>query len=303
MPAILERLPHGSRILLVRLRSLGDCVLTTPAITLLHQFRPDLQIGVVTEDRFAAVFTGNPAIASILAPSYKQVATYRPALVVNLHGGGRSAVLTLVSAARWRAGFDHFHHRWVYNILVPRAQEILGQERTVHTAEHLASAMFYLGVPRAEIPRARLFAAPSPIRTPYAIVHPLASSANKTWPASRFLEIAAVLTHDWQLDPIFIGGPGEDLRAFSAYRCVSGLALEEVKSLIGGASLFVGNDSGPAHMAAAFGLPVVVLFGPSDPVIWAPWRTLSEAILADGELADVPVSRVISALEGLRART
>ena len=46
-----------------------------------------------------------------------------------------------------------------------------------------------------------------------------------------------------------------------------------------GASLFVGNDSGPAHMAAAFGVPVVVLFGPSDPVTWAPWRTINQVVV------------------------
>jgi heptosyltransferase-3 len=46
----------------------------------------------------------------------------------------------------------------MYNVRIPRAQDILGVDRHVHTAEHLASAMFYLGVPRCEIPRARLFA-------------------------------------------------------------------------------------------------------------------------------------------------
>ncbi len=56
--------------------------------------------------------------------------------------------------------------------------------------------------------------------------------------------------------------------------------MGDVKRLLGGATVFVGNDSGPAHMAAAFGVPVVVLYGSSDPVIWAPWRTKNAIFLA-----------------------
>ena len=72
---------------------------------------------------------------------------------------------------------------------------------------------------------------------------------------------------------MFIAGPGEDLSAFRAYKTVAGAPLAEIKDLLANAALFLGNDSGPAHMAAAFGLPVVVLFGPSNVDIWRPWKT------------------------------
>src|SRR5258708_37902063 len=87
---------------------------------------------------------------------------WRPELVLNLHGGRRSAQLTLAARARLRAGFGHFRFSAIYNVRIPRAQEILGVERRVHTAEHLASAGFYLGVPLQGIPRAYLHA---PART------------------------------------------------------------------------------------------------------------------------------------------
>ena len=61
-----------------------------------------------------------------------------------------------------------------------------------------------------------------------------------------------------------------------------------MKTLISKATLFVGNDSGPAHMAAAFGVPSVVLFGPSKPAIWGPWRTESEIIVAPDGLEARP---------------
>jgi len=65
--------------------------------------------------------------------------------------------------------------------------------------------------------------------------------------------------------------------------------------------LFAGNDSGPAHMAAAFGIPVVVVFGSSDPVVWGPWRTQAEVLTGDG-IASVEVRQFLEALERLRVR-
>jgi ADP-heptose:LPS heptosyltransferase len=76
----------------------------------------------------------------------------------------------------------------------------------------------------------------------------------------------------------------------------------QVKSLLSGAQLFVGNDSGPAHIAAAFGVPVVVLFGSSDPVTWAPWRTESQVLTAAGGIGGISVSNVIAAAEALKVK-
>ena len=59
---LLDRLPSGSRIAVIRLRSLGDCVLTTPALSLLKQQRPDLKISVIVEPRFAEIFANNPDV-------------------------------------------------------------------------------------------------------------------------------------------------------------------------------------------------------------------------------------------------
>jgi ADP-heptose:LPS heptosyltransferase len=99
------------------------------------------------------------------------------------------------------------------------------------------------------------------------------------------------------LEPVFIGGLGEDLSPFSRWRIVSGAPLREVSQLMRDASLFLGNDSGPAHLAAAFGLPLVALFGPSDSEIWSPWRTVGKVIKADGPIANIAVADVIRGLE------
>ena len=69
-----------------------------------------------------------------------------------------------------------------------------------------------------------------------------------------------------------------------------------------GAQLFIGNDSGPAHIAAAFGVPVVVLFGSSDPVTWAPWRTESQVLTSADGIGGISVANVIAAVEAVKVR-
>lgn len=285
---------------IIRLRSLGDCVLTTPALALLHQARPDLEIAVVVEPRFASVFEGNPAVCGVFEPNWRHIRAWHPNLCVNLHGGTRSIWMTFLSGARWRAGFVHHNFTFAYNLKIGRAQDILGVRRTVHTAEHLASAFFALGVPQADIPRAQLFTnSASPVAGQYAVLHPFASAPDKVWPAERFCEVARYLQL-WNIEPVFVAAEQDDVSPFQSHRVFKG-SLSDVKALMAGASLFIGNDSGPAHIAAAFGLPTVVLFGPSKPAIWGPWRTESEIVTAPDGLERLPVSRVIASLDRLRS--
>lgn len=302
MDYALQRLPDGARIAVIRLRSLGDCVLTTPALALLKQTRPDLQLAVVVEDRFAPTFTGNGDIDRILPPNAAELLRWHADIALNLHGGTRSAQLTVASRAPIRAAFAHFRFQMAYNLRIPRAQEILDCERPVHTAEHLASAMFYLGVPIQEIPQARLFAARRTKTRAYAIFHPLASAPDKTWPADRFVAVAAHLRRASGLEPVFVAGPADDPSPFSAFRVWRNAPLDEIKSLMSGAALFIGNDSGPAHVAAAFAVPVVVLFGASDPVVWAPWRTESQVLTSPQGIGAISIQQVIAAAESLRVK-
>ena len=301
MDSVLECLPRGSRIAILRLRSLGDCVLTTPALDILKRFRPDLRLAIFVEDRFREIFEGNPDLAEIHPPELAGLRRFRPQLCLNFHGGTRSAWMTELSGARYRAGFGHYRQQFVYNVQIPRAQEILRVDRTVHTAEHLASAMFFLGAPVCEIPRAKLFltgSAPLTPEPPFAVIHAVAATAEKTGAPAHFVAVADYLKHSG-MEPVFIGGPGDDLAAFRPYRTLQ-TSLSGVKSLLAAAALFVGNDSGPAHTAAAFGVPCVVIFGPSDPAIWGPWRTTGEAVSEPGGIGDVTAGQVLGALQRLR---
>jgi ADP-heptose:LPS heptosyltransferase len=295
---VLEQLPQEARVAIIRIRSLGDCVLTTPAIAMLKAARPDLAIGVAVEDRFRAVFEGNPAVTEILPCQWSALRHWKPELCINLHGGNRSQWMTALSGAKWRAGFANHNTTLAYNIKIPRAQKVLGVQRTVHTAEHMASAFIALGVPLQDVPRAQLFAEEPPVSARYAVLHPFASAPDKQWPSERFCEVARYLDL-WNIKPVFLGAPQDDMTPFKAHQTVRG-SLSAAKALLSKAKVFVGNDSGPAHMAAAFGLPSVVLFGPSNHAIWGPWQTESEIVVAPDGLKKVTVSRVIAALERLR---
>jgi ADP-heptose:LPS heptosyltransferase len=299
---IIDRLPLNSRVAVIRLRSLGDCVLCTPGLHLLKQARPDVKLAIIVEERFAGVFEGNPDIAEILPPSARAVRAFAPDLCLNLHGGGRSARLTALSGAATRAGFDIFRPSWIYNAPIPTAQETLGVTRRVHTAEHAASAMFHLGVPLSEVPRAWLYApdgsssfAPA---KPYAVIHPFAATREKTWPAQSFLE----LTRRLEFETVVVGSAADDFGPFESLKSAPGLPLSELKRLMRDASLFIGNDSGPAHVAAAFRVPEVVFFGPSDAEIWSPWRTPNIVLRTAGPIAGISVSSAIGAVETLRSR-
>lgn len=265
-------------------------MLTTPALALLKAHRPDLKISVIVEPRFRAVFEGNPDIDEIRESACAAV------LAVNFHGGTRSMLLTAATRARIRCGFAHHRYGFVYSHKIPRAQEILGVERRVHTAEHLASAVFWLGVPQTEIPRAKLFAPESEVSGSYFVIHPFASAPDKTWPAARFVEIAK------RARCVFLAGPEDDVRPLAGFEVLKNAPLDRVKSLISGAQLFIGNDSGPAHIAAAFGVPVVVLFGASDPVTWAPWRTEAQVLASREGIGGISLEDVLAAIETLKVR-
>ncbi len=303
--SLLPELPPGARILILRLRSIGDIVLLTPALHLLKTWRPDLRISVMVEGRFQELLQGNPAVEEILTPGEGSVVRklfWRMALVrdlrrqrfslcVNLHGGPTSRLFLRWRAAPWRVGFAHFRGRNLYNVLIPDARTIMNQP-SLHTAEHQAAAFFYLGLPRTEIPRAQIFCGASQTawwdarraslgiapNQPYAVIHPTAAYKTKEWSAEGFARIGEHLERSAGIIPIYSCGPGES-PVLDAVEKASGApvkrlqdaSLAQFAAALSGAKLFVGNDSGPAHMAAALARPLVVIFGSSSSPIWGPW--------------------------------
>jgi heptosyltransferase III len=296
--SLLPELPQSAEILIVRPRSLGDIVLETPAIAALHAWRPDLRITMLVEERFAAALEGNPAVAGLIfsrgfAETARELRTKKFAAVFNQHGGPRSAFLTSASGSPLRVCWKGFQYSFLYNVLVPDAREFFGTP-TVHTVEHRVSQFYATGLPRGPIPRAQVFPQSDAMQfvarmlaekgiaigVPYALLQPGARLASMRWPVARFAEIARWLRSEHGIASVVNLGAGDFKIAADARRelhdCTvipDPLPLRELIALVAGARLFIGNDSGPAHLASATARPSVVIFSSTNHAQWGPWQT------------------------------
>jgi len=300
--SFLPALPLGARVLVIRLRSLGDSVLLTPALRALKRWRPDLRVSVLLYRRFAPILASNPDVEEVLelddvvatplaaARALGEIRWRGFAACFNLHGGTLSALLTRLSGAPHRAGLCQYRFAWVYTLTAdPRAWF---QHERLHGVENQIALFYAAGLPLGDIPPLQLFPQPSARAAVeqelarrgvsrgarYAVLHPVANFFTKEWPFDRYAALARALETEHGLAPVFICGPGESAKLDAVARAygkalvrVEAPAIPELVALLEGAALFVGNDSGPAHIASALGRPVVVLFGSSDSQAWGPW--------------------------------
>ena len=141
-----------------------------------------------------------------------------------------------------------------------------------------------LAVPRIECEQRR--------RGDFAVIHPFSGSASKNWPLNRFRELAARLT----LPVRWCAGPQEQLD--DAVRFEN---LYELACWLASARVYIGNDSGITHLAAAVGTPVVAVFGPTDPVVWAPRGERVRVVANGGSLEEIKADDVLEAARQVRA--
>jgi lipopolysaccharide heptosyltransferase II len=311
------------RVLVVRLRSIGDTVLATPALYALRRFLPAARIDVLLEDWVAPLLKGSELVDQVLTIERGNVASRarvvralraaRYDVAYNLHGGTTATLLTRASGARHRVGYASYQYSRLHNHAAPPATEIWRRPET-HSAEQQLALLGWTGVPVSDRPAARLavtaeadasldqkFAAASlndeqfnPSR-PFALMHPAAAFETKQWATENFARVAEALAARG-LQVISVVAPREEavnsalVRESSApVLSLSRLSLPEVTALAARARLFVGNDSGIAHIASATGTPAVVVFGSSNVTHWRPWtRGSVRAEVVREELACQP---------------
>jgi ADP-heptose:LPS heptosyltransferase len=115
-------------------------------------------------------------------------------------------------------------------------------------------------------------------RSRMIILHPGSGSKKKVWPLERFLELACHLQDHFSSKLLIVLGPAEGLEVQKAFErmgpnrpiLAKGLSLLQLASVMEGSWFFIGNDSGVSHMAAALGIPIIAIFGPTDPKVWSP---------------------------------
>lgn len=340
-----------NRVLVVRLRSIGDTVLATPSLIALRRFLPTAQIDILLEDWVAPVLDGFDAVDNIIpiptkterflpksdirillnnrvAPFLKRFADddniisiptneipdgkpsptglilIRAAIAsrlrhtkydvaFNLHGGTTATFFTAASRATHRVGYAGCQYSFFYNHLLSSSADFWNQQIT-HSAEQQLALLGYVGVPVNDRPQTRLTVGEKgrtarvsgwTSDTLFALLHPSTAFFTKQWPPENFARTAEYLALRG-IRSVAVASRGEAavldiLKRESSVPITTyaDLTLPEITALAAQAKVFIGNDSGIAHIAAAVQTPTVVIFGSSNRDHWRPWTDAPNEIV------------------------
>lgn len=308
---------------------MGDMVLALPALRALRRTYDRARLTFLTAPLCEELLSGQSDIDRLLVFRKKEMflpwnllrflaalRRPRPELAVVLGTvsfSTTSALLAWVSGARFRAGvssqrFGHDLSKALFHMELP-----MGREGT-HEVEHNLAPLRGLGIePALEAPQ--LSPSPGALQAaaaflvrefsdpagPLVVVHPGAGKGENIWPVERFAHVAEVLEREMRARLVVSEGP-RDATFVTALlehcpRAVRWRAsLGTTLGILGRADLFLGNDTGMAHVAAATGAPTVAVFGPTDPVRWSPAGSWVRCVRsASGRIEDTQIDDVVSA--------
>lgn len=296
-------------VLVIRHRAGGDLLLTTPALHALRAGLPGARITVIAARGMGALLEGNPDVDRVIefdrrslrsqAALYATLARGGYDLVLDLVSNPRTALMTRLTRAPIRVGYDIPGRRGAYTIRVPREPIAPGGRPLLRYApESALDVVRALGIPSlgtalrfeaAPGARARIEAwlEVSDASAPLLACLPTGSWPAKTWAPDRFAAAMDVLADAGTV--VWLWGPGERDRVEAARALMRRPSLlapptgwQELGALLQRCALLVGNDSGPKHLAAAVGVPTVTVYGPTHPKTWHPPTGPHRVIEADG---------------------
>lgn len=284
------------RILVVKLSSFGDIVHVTGALRALRRALPLADLTLAVESRWADVVRNNPNLNALMESSSLEfsiayVAEVRRLLsrqrrfdiAIDFQGTRRSAAWVYLSGARFKMGRGSFRPGWRFSVETDRTRHAI-----VICAEVCARAGVPVDDPDPEIYTSHederlldesLDAERIP-RAGYVLVNPFSRWVSKSWPKQDAAAFIRQYKQGFDDHLILTGGVDDQARAESLLRLlppgtirslVGRLPLAQALCLFRRARLMVSCDSGPMHAAAAFGVPVVALFGPTHPEHTGPW--------------------------------
>lgn len=293
------------------MRSLGDAVLMTPVPTAFKAWRPSLHVAVLIEEPFAAVFRHHPAVDEVigvpasatLAQRLRCIGRVRGSrfdLVFNMHSGSTAGMLTALSGAPLRVAYARARFAAACNVRVPPSQAFFGVPR-VHTVKHQLTPLLHLGLPVPQQPRLELHLDPVARRRVgeqmaehglqpgrFIVMQPFSNWITKEWEGARFAELARRLVDLYRVPIFTLPAPSERERlerllalADGSLAALRDVPIAEMIAWIEQCGLLVGNDSGPAHVAAALAKKNVVIFGSADPQVWRPWAGEHQLLTPD----------------------
>lgn len=301
------------RIVLALPCCIGDVVLATAALQALRRGCPQAHIAWAVGSWSKGVLEGHPLLDTLLdtgpaalpvrtpvglARFVRQLRSGQYDLLVSLVRSPLMSLAALLSGIPHRAGLDSAGRGFGYTVRVR-----LDPDRPRHEADIYLDVARALGLDaagcRANIPvqtadqeaaRARLAALG--IRPPFLVLNPAGGRnpgmalAAKRWPPAHFAALAERLARRLGAQPLLLAGPGDEaiVAAVQAHlsapipAIVGGLTFGQIAGLASLAQVYIGNDTGLTHLAAAAGAPTVMIFGPSDPVRYAPFTDRSLAL-------------------------
>jgi len=284
------------KILIIKLRAIGDVVLSTAVLPNLKAAFPDASIDFLVEPPADQILAGNPNIRRVVRYPYKAWARVSPfhsiirgirfiaglrrekySMVIDLFGNPRSAFLAWATGARQRVGFAFRGRRFYYTLRVPPRGD------QVHEVEFNLDALRALNIPvihrNPQLPvdadsqkRMSAWLDRETGRGKLRVaLHVWGSWASKRWPLNRFAELADQLVRNHHADVILLWGPGEEIYAKTVrdmatqpLHLAPKTSLKELAELLRQCDIVVANDSGPMHMAAAVGTLTVGIYGPTS---------------------------------------
>jgi ADP-heptose:LPS heptosyltransferase len=283
------------RILVTRLRFLGDIVMTTPVVEALKERYPGAHIYYLAGSAYADVLEENPFLEGIIrmgdgAASYagtiRSLRSMNFTAALDLYYTPATANLLFLSGIPVRIGGGRRYRGLFYTMTwKPRVDGGSAVRQHMHPLGMLdvprvdGMPRVYLSVRETEWGRSRLAAACGVESTVRAVVaiHPGGSWPSKRWPPSRFVELAKRLIFSGR-KVILLTGPGEESIVNEVRSAVPGavvapaMGIRETASLIKSCGALVANDGGILHLSVALGLPTVGIFGPTEPEVWFPYE-------------------------------
>jgi len=292
----------SARLLIVRLGSLGDLIHALPAVSAIRRTHPEAEIDWLVDAAHRELLDLVPVITSVITLEEATPAGWFAArgrlrargyaAALDFQGLVKSAALTWLSGARRRIGFERAALREQAAALF--YTERIAADDTGHVIEknlRLAAAvgtdaqlsaaiggdMSKLEFPLAEVASPALDQVRAHVGE-FALLNCGAAWPNKRWPPDRLGHVARWLFETHGLRSVALWGPGEEALAGEVVRASAGAAiaapptsLRDLVALARAARLMVSGDTGPTHIAAAVGTPIVALFGPTSAVRNGPW--------------------------------
>lgn len=303
--------PDG-KILVVRGGAIGDFILTLPAIKLLRTGFPGRRIEIVGYRHICALADGRFYADAIRCMEYAPMAGFfNPRSELDHELGGYFASFGLVVSYLFDPDgfFEGNLRRCGVQNLVSGDPRVTG---STHAARQLASPIeglgFLLDSPAAEFfPSASDRAAAEQIlrgcEPPLVAIHPGSGSEKKNWPLDRWDELirrrrdapGTLIIVGGESDTGRIGPLRESHAGAAGVRFLEGVPLCALGAIFSRCGLFVGHDSGISHLAAAAGAPCLLLFGPTDPAVWAPANPGVQILRApDADMKGLAVGDVLN---------